>query len=347
MKAAVLTAPRTIEIQERPMPVPAPGEVRIQVAAVGVCGSDVHYYEHGRIGSQVVQYPTLLGHEPSGIIDAVGEGVDLPVGMRVAVEPAMPCGTCPRCREGRGNICPDVRFLGTPPIDGIFAEYHCMPAHACIPIPDSMSLIEAALLEPFGVGAHAVALAGLRMGDTVAVFGSGSIGLVTLLAARAAGAGAVYMTDLVPERLRMASDLGADGVFLAGDGDPVGWVREQTDGMGVDVAFEAAGVQETVRQACLAARVGGQAVLIGIPDVDDLAIPMHECRRRELCIRHVRRSNGEADRCLGMAASGRIPLAPLATHTFPLAEVEAAFDLVRGYRDGVIRAMILPHGDLG
>lgn len=347
MKTAVLVAPRTLEIQERPMPVPAPGEVRIQVAAVGVCGSDVHYYEHGRIGSQVVQYPTLLGHEPAGIIDAVGDGVKLPVGMRVAVEPAVPCGTCPPCQEGRGNICPQVRFLGTPPIEGIFAEYHCMPAHACLPIPDSMSLIEAALLEPFGVGLHAVALAGMQVGDTVAIFGAGPIGLVTLLAARAAGAGAVYMTDLVPERLQMAMHLGADGVFPARDGDPVAWVRERTAGMGADITFEAAGVQETVRQACLAARVGGQAVLIGIPQEDELAIPMHECRRRELCIRHVRRSNREADRCLDMVAAGRIPLRPLATHTFPLTDVEAAFDLVQGYGEGVIRAMILPHGDLG
>lgn len=347
MKAAVLVAPRTLEIQERPMPLPKPGEVRIRVAAVGVCGSDVHYFEHGRIGTQVVQYPTLLGHEPAGIVDAVGGGVGLAVGTRVAVEPAVPCGHCPRCLEGRGNICPHVRFLGTPPIDGIFAEYHCMPAHACIPIPDSMSLVEAALLEPFGVGAHAVALAGLRVGDTAAIFGAGPIGLMTLLAARAAGARGVYMTDLVPERLAVASRLGAEAVFLAGEGDPVAWLHEETGGCGVDVAFEAAGVPETVRQACCGARIGGQALLIGIPQEGDCAIPMHECRRRELCIRHVRRSNRESDRCLSMVADGRIPLAPLATHTFALDEVHAAFDLVQGYADGVIRAMILPHGDPG
>lgn len=347
MKAAVLTAPRTLRIEDRPMPCPKPGEVRIRVAAVGVCGSDVHYYQHGKIGTQTVQYPTLLGHEPSGIVEAVGEGVGMAVGTRVAVEPAVPCGHCPQCLEGRSNICPHVRFLGTPPIDGILAEYHCMPAHACIPIPDSMSLIEAALLEPFGVGAHAVALAGLRVGDTAAIFGAGPIGLVTLLAARAAGARAVYMTDLVPERLAMATRLGAKGVFPAHEGDPVAWLRAQTDGHGVDVAFEAAGVPETVWQACLGARIGGQAVLIGIPQEETGAIPMHECRRRELCIRHVRRSNREADRCLSMVTDGRIPLAPLATHTFGLEEVEAAFDLVQGYKDGVIRAMILPHGDLG
>jgi len=206
MKAAVLVAPKTIEIQDRPMPEPGPGEVRLKLAAVGVCGSDVHYYEEGRIGTAVVQYPTLLGHEPSGVVDAVGEGVTLEPGTRVAVEPAAPCGHCELCRMGKGHLCPNVRFLGTPPIPGIYEQYHVLPEHCCIPIPDNMSLVEAALMEPLGVGLHAVYLARLNLGETIAIFGSGPIGLCTLLAARVIGIARVFMTDLVPERLSLARE---------------------------------------------------------------------------------------------------------------------------------------------
>jgi len=346
MKAAVLVAPRTIAIEERPLPEPGPGEVRLKLAAVGVCGSDVHYYEDGRIGSAVVQYPMLLGHEPSGVVDAVGEGVVLAPGTRVAVEPGIPCLECEHCRAGRQNICPNVRFLGTPPYDGIFAQYAVMPERCCIPIPDDLSLIEAALLEPLGIGLHAVNLARLRLGETCAVFGAGPIGLVTMLAARLAGAGRVYMTDLVPERVAFAERMGADAAMNASEGDVVEWIHDLTGGRGVDVAFEAAGVQETVTHACRAARIGGRAYIIGIPAVDELAFPMHECRRGELLIQNVRRSNREAAECLDLVAAGRLDLRPLATHFFPLEGVAEAFELVHNYADGVIRAVIQPNPDL-
>ncbi|MGM0485669.1 MAG: NAD(P)-dependent alcohol dehydrogenase [Planctomycetota bacterium] len=346
MKAAVLTAPRTIEIQERPVPEPGPGEARIRIAAVGVCGSDVHYYEEGRIGRQIVQYPTLLGHEAAGVVDAVGPGVDLEPGTRVAIEPAASCGRCECCQAGQYHICPHVKFLGTPPIDGIFEQYHLMPAHCCIPIPDTLSLVEAALTEPLGVGLHAVALARPALGETAAVFGSGPIGLCTLLALRLTGVKRVFATDLVPDRLSLAETLGADAVLNAGQGDVVEWIREETGGRGVDVTFEAAGEQETVTHACRAAAVGGRALLIGIPSEDERWVPMHECRRKELLMRHVRRSNGEAARCLPLVTSGRLDLKPLATHFFPLEKVTEAFDLVHRYADGVIRAIIQPNDEL-
>lgn len=346
MKAAVLVSPRRIEIQERPVPEPGPHQVRIKVAAVGVCGSDVHYYEKGRIGSAVVQYPTILGHEPSGIVDAVGEGCQLKPGTRVAVEPASPCMKCEHCLGGRHNICPNVEFLGTPPIDGIYMQYHCMPEHCCVPIADSLSLIEAAMLEPFGVGLHAVRLARLEPGETVAIFGSGPIGLVTLMSARLAGASKILCTDLVPARLEFAKKLGADAVMNAADGDVVKWVGEQTKGRGVDVTFEAAGEQATVTHTCSSARIGGRGFIIGIPSVPEFTIPMHECRRRELALQQVRRSNGEAIKVLPMVEAGTIDLKPLATHFFPLEKVTDAFDLVHNYADGVIRAVIQPNGDL-
>jgi L-iditol 2-dehydrogenase len=346
MKAAVLTRPHTIEIQDRPVPDPGPGEVRLKLAAVGVCGSDVHYYEEGRIGNQIVEYPTLLGHEPAGVVDAVGAGVGLAPGTRVAVEPASPCGQCECCRAGRYHICPDVEFLGTPPIDGIFEQFHLMPAHCCIPIPDDLSLTEAALMEPLGVGLHAAALARPGLGETAAIFGSGPIGLCTLLALRVTGVQRIFMTDLVPERLALAERLGADAVMHAGEGDVVEWIRDETGGRGVDVTFEAAGEQETLTHACLTAVRGGRAVLIGIPSEDQLQIPMHECRRHELLMQHVRRSNAEAERCLPLVASGRIDVKPLATHFFPLERVSEAFELVHNYADGVVRAIIQPNDDL-
>ena len=346
MKVAVLVAPRTIQILERPMPEPGPGQVRLKLAAVGVCGSDVHYYEHGRIGSQVVEYPILLGHEPSGVVDAVGEGVALASGTRVAVEPGQSCGKCEHCLAGRQNICPNVEFLGTPPYDGIFAQYALMPERCCVPIPDAMSFVEAALLEPLGIGLHAAALARIACGESVAIFGAGPIGLVTLLAVRAAGAGKVYMTDLVPERVAFAQRLGADAAMKADEGDVIEWIMGLTNGRGVDVAFEAAGEPETTWQTIETARIGGRALIIGIPQVDELPYPTHGARRKELTIQHCRRANGEAFAALDLIASGRIDVKPLATHTFPLDRTAEAIDLVSGYRDGVIRAMILPNGEM-
>jgi L-iditol 2-dehydrogenase len=346
MKVAVLVSPRKIEIQDRPIPEPGPGQARIKLASVGVCGSDVHYFYEGCIGSAVVQYPTVLGHEPSGVIDAVGDGVGLKVGTRVAIEPASPCMHCEHCLAGRHNICPNVQFLGTPPIEGIYQQYYCMPAHCCIPIPDNISLVDAAMLEPFGVGLHAVELSGLRVGETVAIFGAGPIGLVTLISAKLAGAGKVYMTDIIPERLEMAKKLGADEVMNARSGDVVKWIKDLTGGRGVDVTFEAAGQQETVTQTCVCARIGGRGYIIGIPSVPEFTIPMHECRRRELILQQVRRSNNETLRALPLVEKGDINLTPLATHFFTLDQVPEALDLVHNYKDGVIRAVIQPNDDL-
>jgi L-iditol 2-dehydrogenase len=288
----------------------------------------------------------LLGHEPSGVVDAVGSGADLKVGLRVAVEPGHSCGKCEHCRSGRYNICPQVKFLGTPPIDGIFAQYHVMPAECCIPIPDQLTLRDAALLEPLGVGLHAVKLAQVTLGETVAIFGSGPIGLVTMLAARLAGAGQVFMTDLVPERLKLAGKLGADATLDASQQDPVEWIRKLTGGRGVDVAFEAAGEQATLTQSCLATRIGGGVAVIGIPAVDEFAIPMHEIRRRELTIYNCRRSNHEVEQCLSLVVSGRLNLQPLATHFFPLEKAGDAMELVHRRAEGGIRAIITPNPDL-
>ena len=346
MKSAVLTALRTLEIQDRPRPAPGPGEVLLKIAAVGLCGSDVHYWENGRIGNQAVAFPAVLGHEPSGIVEAAGPGARLAPGARVMVEPAISCGYCVFCLAGRPNICPAVKFLGTPPHDGVFSQYHVMPGHCCVPIPDSMSLVEAALMEPLAVGLHGVKLARMVPGDRAAIFGCGPIGLATALGARLAGASELFMTDPIPERRAMAEKLAGAAVFDPASGDPVAWIKRRTEALGVELSFECAGTQETLDQSCLAARCGGRVLLTGIPAADKMLLPMHECRRRELELLHVRRSNGEAAAALRLLASGRLDVKPLATHFFPLERTAEAFDLASRKADGVIRAMIFPNGPM-
>ena len=202
------------------------------------------------------------------------------------------------------------------------------------------------MLEPMAIGFHAARLARLELGESVAILGSGPIGLVTLMALKLAGAGPVYMTDLVPERRAFAQKMGADAVRDPRGGDVVDWIKRRTDGRGVDVSVEAAGEQETLTQAMLAPRRGGRALVIGIPSEDELAIPMHDIRRKELAIYNVRRSCGELEACIDLVAGGRLDVRCLATHFFPLEKITDSFDLVHNYADGVIRAVIQPNGPL-
>jgi len=236
--------------------------------------------------------------------------------------------------------------MGTQQLAGIFSQYRVMPASCCVPIPDGMSLVEAALLEPLGVGLHAVELTSVRPGETVCILGGGPIGLVTLLAAKCAGAREIYLTDRVGARLACAENLGATAVLNRKDRDAREWILGKTHGRGVDVAFEAVGVQQTVSDAVRVARIGGRVCMIGIPTVPELSLPFHDARRKELAISYCRRSNREADRCLELVASGRLDLRALATHHFSLERTQDAFDLVEAYADGVIRAMIHPNGEL-
>src|ERR1700730_8588243 len=209
-QAAVLYAPHDIRIEERPVPRPGPGEVLIEIKAVGVCGSDVHYYEHGRIGSHIVRQPLILGHEAAGVIIDVGEGVDQKrVGERVALEPGIPDGTCVQCRSGHYNLCPNVRFFGTPPIDGAFTNYVTLPESFAYRLPVALSDAEGALIEPLSVGIWACRKAMLQGADSILITGAGPIGLVTMKVALALGATDITMTDVSPQRLKVAKRQGA------------------------------------------------------------------------------------------------------------------------------------------
>ncbi len=343
MRASRLHTIRDLRLEILPRPTPGPGEVLLKIATVGTCGSDVHYYVDGRIGNMVVSSPMILGHEFSAWIAELGTGVEgLRVGQLVAVEPAITCGACEPCQHGHPNLCPNVIFCGTPPVDGIFAEYACMPAGNCFPLPPELGPVEGAMLEPLGIAIHAVNLAHLRVGDTVTVLGAGPIGLLIAAVARASGAGAIYMTEPLAYRRQFALSYVADAVLNPyEDGvDVVAEIARLTGGRGVDVAFEAAGAPETCDQAAAVARIGGKVIVAGIPSDDTMTFTATPTRSKGLTIKLVRRMKHTYPRAIRLVQRGLVDVKALATHTFPLERIAEAFEMVAAYDDGVLRAMV-------
>ena len=323
------------------MPLPDPGEVLLKIASVGVCGSDVHYYVEGRIGIQVVTDPIIMGHEFSAWVAGVGAGVTgLENGQLVAVEPGISCGHCEPCLSGHPNLCPQVRFCGTPPVNGVFSEYAVMPAKNCFPLPQEFTAEQGALLEPLGIALHSVDLAQLKPGQTIAVLGAGPIGLLIGAVARACGASEVYMTEPLAYRREFARSYVADAALDPYANEVVEEIRNLTNGRGVDVAFEAAGALETPQQAAAVTRPGGKVILVGIPADDTMTMNASTARHRGLTIKLVRRMKHTYPRAIRLVQSGQVHLDPLVTHRFPLSRIAEAFELVAGYRDGILRAII-------
>jgi L-iditol 2-dehydrogenase len=330
-----------MSMQERARPAPGPGEVLVRVHRVGVCGSDVHYYTHGRIGGFIVEKPIVLGHEMAGIIEDVGAGVDRKrVGQRVAVEPGVPDRTCEWCRRGRYNLCPNVQFMATPPFDGALADYIVTPEDFAFELPENVSLDEGALMEPLSVGVYAIHRSGIKAGENVAVFGAGPIGLVTLQVARAAGAGAITVIDLEQGRLDTAKRLGATHVINAKAVNAVETLMQQTGGRGVDIVFEAAGSQRTAGDAVRIAKRGGRVVMIGLPPEDNFPYPLVYAMAREIDILTVFRYANVYPAAIALVAEGRVDTKSLITHRFPLEKAEDALLLSDSRADGVIKAMV-------
>jgi L-iditol 2-dehydrogenase len=351
MRAARLHGIRDLRLEGLPRPTPGPGEVLLEVASVGVCGSDVHYYLDGRIGSQVVTAPIIMGHEFSAWVAELGAGacsersrrVDgLEIGQLVAVEPAIHCGECESCQHGHPNLCPDVRFCGTPPIDGVFAEYTVMPAENCFLLPPGLGPMEGAMLEPLGIAIHSVDLAHLKPGQTVAVLGAGPIGLLTAAVAKVSGVSTIYMTEPLAYRRQFALDYIADTALnpYEKDTDVVAEIMRLTGGRGVDVAFEAAGAPETPQQAAAVARPGGKVIVAGIPADDTMTMNASTVRHKGLTIKLVRRMKHTYPRAIRMVQTGMVDVKSLVTHTFPLERIAEAFEMVAAYDDGVLRAVI-------
>ncbi|MGH9449815.1 MAG: alcohol dehydrogenase catalytic domain-containing protein [Terriglobia bacterium] len=347
MKAALITGIRQLEIGELRDPrLTNPEDVLVGVDAVGVCGSDIHYYTAGRIGSQRVSFPETVGHECAGVVLEAGAALThLKAGQRVAIDPLMPCGRCDQCQSGRANTCRNQRFLGCPgEAPGAICERLLMPARCCYPIPHAMTMAQAAMVEPFSIALYAARMARLKAGASVAVLGSGPIGLCVLLACGVEAPCTTYATDLLSGRLAAAVQCGA---VWAGNPRESSIVTEIAgrEPLGMDCVFECAGQQETLDQAVEILKPGGTLLIVGIPEVDLVSFPIHQLRRKEITIRNVRRQNECTAASIDLIASGRANLDPLITHHFSLTQTKAAFDLVSGYEDGVIKAMIHVSGD--
>ena len=347
MRAARLHGPRVVRVERCPLPPPpGPGEAQVRVAAVGICGSDLHTYLDGRIGDTRLGGPLVLGHEFAGVVVAVGpnardgHGHPLTPDTRVAVEPAQPCNACEPCRTGHPNLCPNHRFAGVWPTDGALQEYLNVPADTCFPVPEAIGNIEAALLEPLGVALHAVDLGHVRVGHSVAVIGAGSIGLLCGAVALRAGASPLLMTDRLPARLDAARRLGAHAIH-AEEADPAKAILARTGGRGVDVAFECAwSTPDAVAQAVDVLRPGGRLVVVGISSDDTLCFRHSAVRRKGLTIALCRRMKHTYPRAITMVASRTIDVVQLVTHRLPLDDTAAALDLAASYRDGVIKAVV-------
>ena len=342
MKAAVLTGIRQMRIVDLPKPsIKNDGDVLLKVAVVGVCGSDVHYYLAGRIGSKIVQYPYLVGHECSATVEAVGKKVKhVRPGDAVAVEPAVSCHECPQCKMGRENTCYKLKFLGTPGEgNGCLCEYIVMPEDCCLPTNGRLSLEQAALCEPFTIGVYTIQQSHLAKGDKIAILGSGPIGLSCLTAAKIQGAAGVYMTDKLDYRVEFAKKAGATWAGNPDKGDVVKGIL-QREPLGVDIACECAGKQDAIDQVVEVLRPGGVFMLVGIPEFDRVSFPIDYIRRKEITIINVRRQNRCASRAIELVASGRAVIDSFVTHRFKFEQAKEAFDLVADYRDGVVKAMV-------
>lgn len=342
MKAMALTGIREIKIIEKTVPEPEkPDEVLIRIKSVGVCGSDIHYFNEGSIGSQVVQFPFTLGHECSGIVEKTGPGVKkLKQGDRVAIDPAMPCFNCSQCRRGRCHTCLNLKFLGCPgQAEGCLAEYIVMPETSCFPVSDDMSFDLATLSEPLSIGLYATELAGEIKGLAIGILGSGPIGMSVLLMSLYKEAAKVYMTDLIDERLSLANSMGAGWTGNPLRKDIVAGIRKEEPDL-LDIVFECCGKQEAADQAVKLLRPGGTIVIAGIPAFSEWKFSAEDIRRKEITIKNVRRQNEMMQPVLNLISKGLIKPERMITHAFTLDQITDAFEMVAGYRDGVMKAMI-------
>ena len=316
-------------------------DVLLKIEKVGVCGSDVHYFETGRIGSQVVQFPFIVGHECAATVAAVGKAVKhVKVGDQVVVEPAVSCHECDQCRQGRENTCFKLRFLGTPGQgDGCLSEFIVMPEECCFPINDKITIEQGVLCEPLAIGAYTVKQARLPKAADVAILGGGPIGLSCMVCAQAEGVRACYLTEKIDSRMDVARRGGATWVGNPLKEDVVAAILKQQP-LGADVAFECAGQQETLDQAVDVLKPGGRLMLVGIPREDRVSFAIDKIRRKEITIVNIRRQNACTGRAIDLVASRKVRPDFMVTHRFKLDRIQEAFEMVAEYRDGVVKAMI-------
>lgn len=342
MKAIQLTDIRNTAINTVPDPRISSGhQVLIQMAKVGVCGSDIHYYTSGRIGDQIVDYPFTVGHECSGIVRDIGSEVQhIQKGDRVAVDPAMPCWTCDQCLAGRPHTCRKLKFLGCPgQSEGCLSQYLIMPESSCYPLTDNVNLEEAAVSEPLSIGIYTVRQSIDLTDRSAAILGFGPIGLSVLLAGKAQEGTRFYITDKIRERLQIAANHGA---IYTGNPDQQDIVTEIThhEPAQLDVVYECCGDQDALDQGIDLLKPGGTLMLVGIPEADQIHFNINKLRRKEITIRNVRRQVDCVQPALNMISTGKIDVSGFVTHRFAFQDTQKAFDWVDQYKDGVMKAII-------
>lgn len=341
MKAAVMTDLMKVEIQEVEAPKPKPDEVLIKIEYVGVCGSDLHYYEHGRIGDFLVETPFILGHEAAGTVVETGSGVkDLKVGDRVALEPGKTCGKCEFCKSGKYNLCKDVIFFATPPVNGVFQEYVAHEAGLCFKLPENVSTMEGALVEPLAVGLHAASQGGATLGQTAVVTGTGCIGLCSLLSLKAMGVSKIIVVDIMEKRLQKALELGADYVINGKDEDAVERIMELTDGKGFDLGIETAGSQITASQLIKAAKKGSTIVFVGYSASGEMTLPIGMALDKELNFKTVFRYRNIYPMAIEAVSKGQIKVKDIVTNYFELDDIQNALDTCVKDKANVVKGVI-------
>jgi L-iditol 2-dehydrogenase len=341
MRIAELLAPRRFRVREAAPPRPAAGELLVRVHSVGVCGSDLHNYAEGRVGDIQCVYPQVIGHEPTGTVVEAGAGVTgWSAGDRVALEPALYCYHCENCRRGLHNLCANLRFMSMPPDAGFFRDYVTVPAANALALPSTLSFDVGTIFEPLAVALHSMKFASITTGETVAVWGAGPIGLLTIAVLKLSGTGRIWAVEPVAERREMALRMGASAAIDPREADPVEWILRETSQRGVDAAMDCAAQDDTINQCLKAARMAGRVVITGIPSAVRVPLEFHVMRRKELAYYTVRRSNHDSELALELLVRHPQLFAPLVTHQEPVERIAEAFDMLEHYRDGVGKLVV-------
>lgn len=340
-RAAYMTELNKMEIREIPVPEIKEKEVLVKLEYVGICGSDVHYFHDGRCGDFVVEGEFMLGHECAGTIVGIGPEVkNLEIGDKVALEPGITCGQCEFCKTGRYNLCPDVQFLATPPVQGCYENYIAFPENMCFKLPENISTKEGALVEPLAVGLHAAAQGQIGLGDQVIILGAGCIGLVTLLACKASGATDITVVDVIPKRLEYAKKLGATRVLNGKEVDVVAEIEKLTKGAGIEKVFETAGSPVTIAQTPYLVKNGGTIILVGIAAQPEINFNFGKIMAKEARIESVFRYRNIYPKAIAAIADGIIDVSGIVTHEFDFDNIQEAFECAINDKDNVVKAVI-------
>lgn len=338
----MLTGIRAMEMKEIPEPeLINSNDVKIRMSVLGICGSDIHYYTQGKIGSQKVQYPFTVGHEGAGVVVEVGSAVKkVRPGDKIAIEPAMPCWECDQCLSGRHHTCRNLKFLGCPgQAEGCLSEYIVMPETSCFPLTGKLTADNGSISEPMAIGVYAVRKSGGVKGINIGILGFGPIGMSVMLASKAQSAENIYVTDLIDQRLAIA---GKEGAVLTANPDKENAIEKfrKREPLGLDVVFECCGKQEAFDHAVELLKPGGKLVVVGIPEFDFWSMNVELTRRKEISLQFIRRQVDCVEETLELMKNGTISITNMVTHRYPFSKTKEAFDLVAGYKDGVMKAMI-------